>query len=196
MLADRLSFGVEEQVEVAFIGRLHRSAAYTEPKNVALLIEAVRWMREAGGGAVPVRVHVVADGNASEAALAALRGTGVTVVHHRNLDRPWDAIPTQAVVVAPSRHEGFSLVVAEAQWHGRRVLISAAIPEEAVFVPELVRRMPAGAGAQAWGEAILALAGTKEVVLRHPVRLADACTRRGHIALLAEVHGKAAACGC
>ena len=59
------------------------------------------------------------------------------------------------LLVWPSREEpseGLGLGIVEAQAAGLRVLMSQSVPGEAVIIPELVKVVPLGAGAQYWAE--------------------------------------------
>lgn len=60
------------------------------------------------------------------------------------------------VFVFPSRFEGLGLAAVEAQAAGRPCVVSDAVPDEAVVVPELVERLPLEAGPAAWAARISA----------------------------------------
>jgi len=55
----------------------------------------------------------------------------------------------------PSQYESAGMALVEAQAAGRPCLISDAIPEEVVVIPELVKRLPLSVGRRAWAKAIL-----------------------------------------
>lgn len=57
----------------------------------------------------------------------------------------------------PSAEEGLGMVSVEAQAAGTPVLASTAIPEEAVVIPQLFRRVSLDAAPDAWAEALLSL---------------------------------------
>lgn len=64
------------------------------------------------------------------------------------------------LLIWPSREEpkeGLGLGIIEAQAAGLPILMSQSVPEEAIVVRELVRRLPLSAGAQIWAKAALEL---------------------------------------
>ena len=63
------------------------------------------------------------------------------------------------VFVFPSHYEGLGLALVEAQAAGLPCLVADHLPEEAIVVPELVRRLPLGAPVDAWATAVIDLAG-------------------------------------
>ena len=61
--------------------------------------------------------------------------------------------------VLPSCREGLSIAAIEAQAAGLPCVVSEGVPEEAVAVPSLVRRLPLSAGAGAWARELARIGG-------------------------------------
>ncbi len=62
------------------------------------------------------------------------------------------------LLIWPSREipkEGLGLGIIEAQAAGLPILMSLSVPEEAIVIPELVKRLPLGAGKSGWGQVAL-----------------------------------------
>ncbi|HYD86251.1 MAG TPA: glycosyltransferase [Vitreimonas sp.] len=66
------------------------------------------------------------------------------------------------VFVFPSRVEGLGLAAVEAQASGLPIVMSEGVPEEAVAVAGLVRRLSLGSGPQAWGREIAKMSPSDE----------------------------------
>jgi hypothetical protein len=148
-----LQYPKSDIVQIAYIGRFHRSAVYEEPKNFELVVDILQLLfaRQANR----VTLVSIGNGNSIEVFRNKLAMLGEHHEHILSCDDPWRYVPCGAIVLVPSRHEGFSLVAAEAQQRGLRTIVSSAIPEEAIYVPELVSRLSAGASAIDWVETIL-----------------------------------------
>lgn len=59
------------------------------------------------------------------------------------------------LLLLPSLWEGLGLVAVEAQAANLPAIVSTAVPQEAVVIPELVTRLDLAAGADAWAQAII-----------------------------------------
>lgn len=64
------------------------------------------------------------------------------------------------LLLFPSRGEGLGMVAVEAQAAGLPVLMSTAVPEESVVLPELVSRKALADGTKAWATDLLRLLGS------------------------------------
>jgi glycosyltransferase involved in cell wall biosynthesis len=86
-------------------------------------------------------------------------GIGGSVVFAGNrTDIPELLLGAMDVFVFPSHYEGLSLAVIEAQAAGLPCLMADHLTDQAIVVPELVRRIPLDAPAQAWATAVIDLA--------------------------------------
>ena len=163
--ADRISvlkeFGLPKRARVVlFAGRLDRDLEIRHPRNhknswLAALIGRAAADRDS-------RVHLLMAGAGDdqrvemERRIAAwglsdrLRLIGVRQDLAR-LMRAADAL------LFPSAEEGLGMVAVEAQAASTPVLASTAIPEEAVVVPQIFRRVGLDAEPDVWSEALLAL---------------------------------------
>jgi hypothetical protein len=171
-----------ETVRIAYIGRFHKSNVYTEPKNFELVCQITNILKNRKGHIV--ELLSIGDGNSVEQFKKEI--TLVSGGHNHILEcrDPWVNIGREMILIAPSRHEGFSLVVAEAQQRGVRTIISDAIPEEAVFAPEFIRRMQPSSTVNDWVDAILEFNNTTDIEL---IRKRDPCgpmTAEGHWAVM------------
>lgn len=59
------------------------------------------------------------------------------------------------VLLFPSRGEGLGMVAVEAQSAGLPVVASDSVPRECVVIPDLVRFLPVGEGAERWADVLL-----------------------------------------
>ena len=125
----------QEQKNHRFLLRVAREAAAREPR-VRLVL--------AGRGHLQPEIE----------SLAREMGVAATFLGSRS-DVPRLMKGAFDVFVFPSLHEGCPLAVLEAQAAGLRCVVSDRIPEEAVVVPELVRRISLESPLSEWVESAL-----------------------------------------
>lgn len=99
-----------------------------------------------------LRIAVLGEGPAKREFLSAA-GSRVIDTANRN-----ELLRVGTCFVFPSLSEGLGLAAVEAQAAGMPCVFSDAVPEEAVVVPRLVKRLPLAAGAERWLEAVHAMA--------------------------------------
>jgi glycosyltransferase involved in cell wall biosynthesis len=153
---------------VGHVGRFHQD------KNHSLLIDVAA---ELARRMPRFRLVLVGDGPLRAAITHKVAGAGLADrVHFLGVraDVPRLMLGAFDVFALPSRCEGLGLVLVEAQAAGLPCVISDAVPDEAVAVPPLVCRVPAGAPAAAWVDAVLVFADSPP-----PVSRADAFARIG-----------------
>ena len=150
----RQSLGLQNaSLVIGHAGRL------TWQKNQALLLRiAAEVMRREP----QARLLLLGDGELRQALQAQTHTLGI----HRSVvfagdrtDVPELMLGAIDVFVFPSRYEGLGLALVEAQAAGLPCLVADHLPEEAIVVPELVRRLPLDAPIEAWATAVLDLAG-------------------------------------
>jgi glycosyltransferase involved in cell wall biosynthesis len=151
--AIRASLGLAtDAVVLGHVGRFHPQ------KNHRRLIEIAR---EALRRDDRARLLLVGDGELRETieALARSLGLGDRVVFAGSRADVPSLIRAMDVFVFPSLYEGLGLVVVEAQAAGLPCVVSDAVPDEALAIPERVARMSLDLPASSWAEACLAAAG-------------------------------------
>lgn len=94
-----------KSIEIAFIGSL------TKVKGVGLAIDALNSFTELTGE--QVKFHVVGDGQEVEGLKAKKTNEGLTVKFHGYSNNPFSVIKNVELVLIPSYHEGFCLVLVE-----------------------------------------------------------------------------------
>jgi len=111
------AFSLDGKFPILFVGRLARSERY---KGLETLMQAVKCLRD---GDVPVKLHVVGDGDDRLRLQALSRSIGLTTheiaFHGRVSDAALQsAYASTKVFAMPSAKEGFGIVFLEAMRHG------------------------------------------------------------------------------
>lgn len=130
---------------------------FVEAKDHALLIDIFDVLARADAGA---QLLLVGDGPLRPTIEARVRHLGLSsriVFAGVRPDVP-RVLQAMDAFIFPSRFEGLGLAAVEAQAAGLPVLMSTAVPEEAVVVPHLVRRHERSQPPSEWARAALELA--------------------------------------
>jgi glycosyltransferase involved in cell wall biosynthesis len=145
---------------------------FAEQKNHALLLEVAARVLEQ----VPrARLLLVGEGPLRPMIEARSRSgalAGRVVLAGARADVARLMLGAMDVFVFPSHYEGLPLALVEAQAAGLPCVVSSAVGDEAVLVPELVTRLAPERGAGAWAERLVALAAATP-----PLARAQALTR-------------------
>lgn len=150
-------FGWPDDAQIVlFAGRLDRAIELDHPQNhknswFALNVARAASLREprfrllmAGAGERKELEHRIAQWGVPDR----LKLIGI----RRDIPRLMRAADA---LLFPSRQEGLGMVAVEAQAAGLPVLVSTAVPREAVVIPELVQSLPLSESFERWAETLL-----------------------------------------
>jgi glycosyltransferase involved in cell wall biosynthesis len=150
-------FGWPDDAQIVlFAGRLDRAIELDHPQNhknswFALNVARAASLREprfrllmAGAGERKELEHRIAQWGVPDR----LKLIGI----RRDIPRLMRAADA---LLFPSRQEGLGMVAVEAQAAGLPVLVSTAVPREAVVIPELVQSLPLSEPFERWAETLL-----------------------------------------
>lgn len=141
----RERYQVSKVPVIGTVGRLERQ------KNHFFLLDVFCEVRKRMNAVL----FIIGEGSLEEKLKLYAREKGVEefVVFLKGIANVNDYLQMMDVFVLPSLYEGLGISVIEAQTAGLQVVISDKIPNEAVLVPENVRRIKNGT-AQEWAEVI------------------------------------------
>lgn len=146
-LASRL--GIPHDVPIlGHVGRL------IPVKNQRLILRLAEQLRDSG---TSFHVVIVGDGPLRTELEQQIRDRslhGYVTLAGKRSDVPALLSSLFDVFLFPSEFEGLGLALVEAQAAGCRSVISSAIPEESVVIPEIVETVPISAPVDAWAQAV------------------------------------------
>ncbi|MGC2523181.1 MAG: glycosyltransferase [Stellaceae bacterium] len=154
----RHEFGWPPQVKIVlFAGRLDQALSYTDPRNHKNSWFAVNVVRAATGRDPSVRLLMAGAGSTRAEIERHIGCWGMSdklrLIGLRT-DMP-RLMRAADVLLFPSAVEPLGMVAVEAQAAGLPVLASAAVPQEAVVVPELYAALPLEAPMERWIDGLL-----------------------------------------
>ncbi len=151
----REQYGVRNKFVMGHVGRLERQ------KNQIFLLDVFCEVKKT----VDTVLFMIGEGTLEENLKQYAKEKGIegSVVFLKNISNVSDYMQMMDVFVLPSLFEGLGISAIEAQAAGLRTVISDRVPQEAVLIPENVRRLPIGA-AKEWADVITGWAGDREAV--------------------------------
>ncbi len=151
----RKQYRVSDVSVIGTVGRLEHQ------KNPFFLLDVFCEVRKR----MDVVLFIIGEGSLEEKLKHYAREKGVeaSVIFLKNIANVNDYLQMMDVFVLPSLYEGLGISVIEAQTAGLQVVISDKVPEEAVLIPENVRRMKLGAP-EDWAEVITELGNRSQSV--------------------------------
>lgn len=151
----RKQYGVQDKFVMGHVGRLERQ------KNQIFLLDIFCEVKKT----TEAVLFIIGEGTLEEnlKQYAKEKGIEEAVVFLKNISNVSDYMQMMDAFVLPSLFEGLGISAIEAQTSGLRVVISDQVPQEAVLIPENVRRLPIGA-AKDWADVITEWAGDREKV--------------------------------
>lgn len=141
----RKQYNVTDKLVIGTVGRLERQ------KNQLFLLEVFCEVRRN----TEAVLFIIGEGTLEKKLkqYAKEKGVEASVYFLKNIPNVYDYLQMMDVFAFPSLYEGLGISVIEAQASGVEVVISDRVPQEAVLVPEIVRRL-SGFNAKEWSDAI------------------------------------------
>ena len=142
---------------VLFAGRLDQALEFDHPQNHKNSWFALNVLRRTTERNPSIRLLMAGAGDSRPELEARVRGWGLQDLLHLTgvrTDIP-RLMRAADVLLFPSRQEGLGMVAVEAQAAGLPVLASAAVPQEAVVIPELFDAVSLHDPINLWADALL-----------------------------------------
>ncbi len=151
----RKQYGVQDKFVVGHVGRLERQ------KNQFFLLDIFYEVKKT----TEAVLFIIGEGTLEENLKQYAKEKGIegSVVFLKNISNVNDYMQMMDAFILPSLFEGLGISAIEAQASGLRVVISDQVPQEAVLIPENVRRLPIGV-AKDWADVITGWADDREDV--------------------------------